>query len=185
MMTHEQDHRDDELLAIRCQLGERAAFEELITRWHGPIWTYIRRVVGDDDAASDAMQDVWVRVIRAMPALRDGTRLRGWLFSIARRTLMDRFRQQYARPADVGIDGHDIPDEAWTGSGEEDLQDLEHALAGLPIVEREVITLFYLDELSLGEVAEMLKVPVGTVKSRLFRARRLLRQEMNTRGPRT
>ena len=60
-----------------------------------------------------------------------------------------------------------------------------YSLARLPIVEREVLTLFYLEELSLSEVAEALRVPVGTIKSRLFRARQMLRQDMKTRGSRT
>jgi RNA polymerase sigma factor (sigma-70 family) len=181
----ETDHREDELLAIRCQLGEAGAFNDLIARWHGPLWTYLRRMAGEDDAASDTMQDVWIRVIRGIPKLRDGSRLRAWLFGIARRTLMDRYRQQYARPSEADVDVGEIPDDVWTRTDEEDLQDLERALGGLPPVEREVVTLFYLDELSLGEVAETLKVPVGTVKSRLFRARRLLRHAMNARGTRT
>ena len=61
---------------------------------------------------------------------------------------------------------------------EADLATVERELARLPLVEREVLTLFYLRELSLGDVAEVLGVPVGTVKSRLFRARKLLRREI-------
>lgn len=52
--------KEDELLVVRCQLGERAAFEELIERWHPPLWGYLRRVAGNDDAARDVIQDVWV-----------------------------------------------------------------------------------------------------------------------------
>jgi RNA polymerase sigma-70 factor (ECF subfamily) len=59
---------------------------------------------------------------------------------------------------------------------------MEHELTQLPLLEREVLTLFYLRELSLAEVAEVLAVPVGTVKSRLFRARQLLRRELETKG---
>ena len=62
----------DEWLAVRCQLGEPAAFDALIERWHGPLWGFVRRVVGDDDAARDILQDIWVRVIRGFPRLRDG-----------------------------------------------------------------------------------------------------------------
>jgi RNA polymerase sigma factor (sigma-70 family) len=142
MTMIQPDHREDELLAIRCQLGEAGAFDDLIARWHGPLWTYLRRMTGEDDAASDTMQDVWIRVIRGIPKLRDGARLRAWLFGIARRTLMDRFRQQYARPSGIDVEVTDIPDDVWTRTNEEDLQDLERALEGLPVVEREVVTLF-------------------------------------------
>ena len=82
--------REDELLVIRCQLGERSAFDELTERWHPPLWKYVRRLAGEDDAAKDVAQDVWLRVLRGIGRLRDGSRLRPWLFGIARRALMDR-----------------------------------------------------------------------------------------------
>ena len=169
---------EDEWLAVRCQLGEPAAFDELIERWHRPLWTYVRRLSGDDEAAREVVQDAWLRVLRGISRLRDGTRLRAWLFGIARRTLMDRLREQYARPAGADSDVADLPDDAQDDGREDDLQALESGLSELPVLERETLTLFYLKELSLSEVAEALSVPVGTVKSRLFRARRMLRREL-------
>jgi RNA polymerase sigma-70 factor (ECF subfamily) len=97
---------------------------------------------------------------------------------------MDRLRQEYAMSSRVDVDVDDISAEASAAEGAEDLQELEGALAELPIIEREVLTLFYLQELSLSEVAEALRVPVGTIKSRLFRAKRLLRQALAARGVR-
>jgi RNA polymerase sigma factor (sigma-70 family) len=185
MTTAERDHRDDELLAIRCQLGEAAGFDDLIARWHRPLWTYVRRLVGEDDAAREVVQDVWVRVIRGIARLREASKFRAWLFGIARRTLMDRLREQYARSSDPDMDMNDISIDTGTDETEGDLQALECSLASLPIVEREVLTLFYLEELSLSEVAETLKVPVGTIESRLFRARQMLRLDMQRRGSRT
>src|SRR5574338_965862 len=90
--------REDELLAIRCQLGERAAFEELIRRWNDPLWRYVRRIAGEDDGAADLVQEIWLRVIRGMSRLREPARLRPWLFGVARRVAMDRLRQRYAAP---------------------------------------------------------------------------------------
>jgi RNA polymerase sigma-70 factor (ECF subfamily) len=179
--TIDSKAKDDELLAIRCQLGEPAAFDDLISRWHGPLWAFVRRLAGNDDAAGEILQDVWIRVIRGIPRLRDGSKLRAWLFGIARRTLMDRLREQYATAPAGDVDVEAIAAEP---SVEEvdDLAALDDALAGLPLIEREAITLFYLEELSLNEIAETLAVPVGTVKSRLHRARRLLRQAITTRG---
>jgi Sigma-70 region 2 len=95
--------KEDELLVIRCQLGERSAFNELIERWHQPIWRYLRRLAGDD-AVQDVAQDVWLRVLRGIGRLRDGSKLRPWLFGIARRALMDRLRNQYASQVDSDID---------------------------------------------------------------------------------
>ena len=178
MHSREQDAPDrlaDELLVVRCQLGEPEAFDTLIGRWHRPLWTYIRRMTGRDEDAQDILQDVWLRVIRGIPRLRDGTRLRGWLFGITRRVLMDRLRRQYAAPAYEVLDddhGQVLFDPI---DREPDFVALEAALEGMPFGEREVLTLFYLRDLSLNDMAETLGIPVGTVKSRLFRARQTLR----------
>ena len=175
--------KEDELLVIRCQLGERSAFDELVERWHTPVWKYLRRVAGEDEAASDVAQDVWLRVLRGIGRLRDGSKLRPWLFGIARRALMDRLRQQYATQGDTDVDFEALPADASDDPGEE-IAAMAHELARLPVTEREVLTLFYLRELSLAEVAEVLSVPIGTVKSRLFRARQLLRRELDPEGTR-
>ena len=177
IQTPDARAREDEWLVVRCQLGERPAFDELIARWGGPVWKYVRRLTNSDEAASEIVQDVWLRVLRGINRLRDGSKLRAWLFGIARRTLMDRLREHYAAPAMSDIDVSDLAaDEA--DDIEEDLAAVQEALARLPVVERETLTLFYLRELSLGEVADVLGVPIGTVKSRLFRARKLLRREV-------
>ena len=165
---------DDEHLAIRCLLGEPAAFDQLIERWHPPIWRYARRMVGADDKADDVAQEVWLRAVRGLTRLDDPKRLRPWLFGIARRVLMDRLRAQYAAPAiaDVELDGLGAPE----GDDLEDrIAEMEGALDSMPALERDVLVLFYLEELSLAEVAAIAGVPVGTIKSRLFRARHLLR----------
>ena len=181
MPTTDPTSTEDELLAVRCQLGEAAAFDDLIARWHGPLWGFVRSLSGDDEAAREILQDVWVRVIRGIPRLRDGSKLRAWLFGIARRTVMDRLRDQYARSPPVDVDVDEIPSET-AADDIHDREALEDALGRIPLVEREAVTLFYLQELSLSEIAEALNVPVGTVKSRLFRGRRLLRQHMTERG---
>lgn len=176
------DAREDELLVVRCQLGERPAFDELIERWHQPLWKYVRRVTGDDDAAHDAVQDVWLRVLRGIARLRDGSKLRAWLFGIAHRVVMDRLRSQYASPTVEGVDIASIAADERATDLDDDIASLHHELTRLPVTEREVLTLFYLRELSLAEVAEALDIPVGTVKSRLFRARQLLRHELESKG---
>ncbi len=172
---------EDELLVVRCQLGERSAFDELIRRWHEPLWRYVRRLADDDDAAADIVQDVWLRVLRGIGRLRDGSRLRPWLFGIGRNAVMDRLRGRYAMPIDDGADVTSIAAEETDAGPEIELREMEEELGRLPVVEREVLTLFYLQELSLADVASVLEVPVGTVKSRLFRARRLLRHELDNR----
>lgn len=174
---------EDELLAIRCQLGERAAFDALIERWHQPLWRYARRLTGDDEMAGEVTQDVWLRVVRGISRLREPARLRAWLFGIGRRVLMDRLRLKYAAPDLVDLDADALPAARHDDHLEDDLEAMQQGLLRLPIVERDTLTLFYLRELSLVEVADILGVPVGTVKSRLFRARRLLRRELDDSNP--
>lgn len=172
----------DELLAIRCQLGEPEAFDALIERWHLPLWKYLRRVIGADGGAADALQDVWVRVLRGLPGLRDPARLRPWLFGIARRVVMDRLRHLYAEPTAGGLDAdtHAAPAD---DAGIHDAVGAMHGeLARMPWLEREVLILFYLEELTLVQASDVLGVPVGTVKSRLFRARRMLRERLEGKG---
>jgi RNA polymerase sigma factor (sigma-70 family) len=177
--------RDDELLALRCQLGDRDGFDDLIRRWNDPLWRYLRRVTGSDHKAQELAQETWLRVVRGISRLRDPARLRAWLFGIARRVVMDSLRDQYAAPGTADVVNFDPPADEGSDTLHEDLAAMEEELRRLPVIEREVLTLFYLQELSLGEVADVLRVPVGTVKSRLFRARQLLRREMTLRGARS
>jgi RNA polymerase sigma factor (sigma-70 family) len=173
----------DQLLVVRCQLGERAAFDDLVRRWSGPLHRYALKLTNDPALASDLTQDVWLRVLRGLGRLREAGRFRAWLFGIAHRSFMDRLRVRYATPIDSGME----PDELVV---DEDLvfdpamaRALAAGMASLPMVEREVLTLFYLEELSLAEIAQALGIPTGTVKSRLFRARTLLRKHIPGADP--
>jgi RNA polymerase sigma factor (sigma-70 family) len=175
--------RADELLAIRCQLGERDAFEALITRWHEPIWRYLRRLTNSDDAAADLAQDTWLKVLRGIANLREPASLRAWLFGIARRVAMDRLRRQYGLSVDPDAALEEIAAPDSDAELAADLAALESKLECLPLRERETLALFYLRELSIDEIAALLAIPAGTVKSRLFRARNLLRQEYTGAHP--
>jgi len=176
-ISRPDDPREDELLAIRCQLGERAAFDALISRWHESLWRYLRRLSGSDDAAADLAQDTWLRVLRGITALRKPASLRAWLFGIARRVAMDRLRHEYVRRTESDIDLEALVADA-ERDVEADVATLDAAIAALPFAEREALTLFYLREFSIDELSALLEIPVGTAKSRLFRARRALRREI-------
>lgn len=164
---------DDELLVIRCQLGDRAAFDVLIARWAAPVATYARRVTQDGDEAAELTQDIWLRTFRGLDRLRDPQRFRSWLFGIAHRAFADRLRRRYAAPQLAGEDADTLIGE--TAPDHENLDLVERGLERLPPVEREILTLFYLQELAIAEIAEALSIAPGTVKSRLHRARHLLR----------
>ncbi|MCP9949503.1 RNA polymerase sigma factor [Actinomadura madurae] len=170
---------DDELLVVRCQLGEPEAFAELVDRWHVPVWTFVRRML-DAERAGDVAQEIWVAVLRGLPRLADPGRFRPWLFTIARRAVLDRLRHEYTtaeRPGEAGEPpSEDLAEQVV------DRTELVAALADLPILEREILILFYLEDLSIAECAQICAVPAGTVKSRLHRARRRLREHLIEKG---
>ena len=173
---NDQGMATDELLVIRCQLGDRAAFDALIARWGAPVAAYARRVAQDGDAASELTQDIWLRTFRGIGRLRDPRRFRSWLFGTAHRAFADSLRRRYTTLPIVDEDGGEAVEAPERDHADVDL--LERGLARLPPVEREILTLFYLQELSIAEVADALVIAPGTVKSRLHRARRLLRHEL-------
>ncbi|MFI6325855.1 RNA polymerase sigma factor [Nonomuraea sp. NPDC050556] len=159
----------DELLILRCQLGEREALTELVRAWHEPVWTYVRRML-DAERADDVAQEVWLAVLKGLPRLKDPARFTPWLFTIARRAVMNRLRQQYGEAEPMEIEPQ--------GEAPFDRAELIEGLAALPPKEREILVLFYLEDLSIEDCAEICAIPAGTVKSRLNRARRLLRKEL-------
>jgi RNA polymerase sigma-70 factor (ECF subfamily) len=172
------DPREDTLLAVRCQLGERDAFNDLIRRWALPLRRYVQRVTGNAESADELVQDIWLRVLQGIGRLQDPTRFRAWLFGIAHRRLMDRLRERYGSSIDPGADADAIATDLPHPDRDLEVRELERGLGRLPAPEREVLSLFYLEELPLAEVAQVLTIPVGTVKSRLYRARNLLRLEI-------
>lgn len=169
----------DELLVVRAQLGERAALAELVDHWRLPVWTYVRRML-DAQRADDVAQEVWLAVVRGLPRLREPGRFAPWLFTIARRSVTDRLRDEYSR-----ADDQTAADEPFVDDPVEavvDRTELVAALARLPVLERETLVLFYLEDLSVEVCAQICAVPAGTVKSRLSRARRMLRELLEERG---
>lgn len=174
--TETESRLRDELLVVRCQLGEREALDELICAWSDPLLRHVQRIAGSE-IACDIVQEVWLRALKGIARLRDGARLRPWLFGIAHHVMMDRLRARYAE-REALYELENGPDAQAEESPEVLSALLESRLATLPALERETLSLFYFQELSLVQVAEVQEVPIGTVKSRLFRARALLRQSM-------
>ncbi len=172
------DLRRDELLAIRCKLGEHAAFEELIKEWAPAIRKYVLRMTNSCESSDDIMQEIWISVLQNIASLRECSKFRSWIFSIAHRNLMNRLRAHYSMQFEDQSVLEDISDENLEIQRDETRRTVESGLSKLPIAEREVLTLFYLQELTLAETADALLVPIGTIKSRLFRARELLRDQL-------
>ncbi len=172
----------DELLALRCQRGDNAAWNELVQRYTDRLWYFVRRLIEDDDDAAQVLQEVWLQVLRGLSALRKVDRLAPWLYTVARRAAMNHYREQYAAPTrEAEPDLDQIVDDEPSGADQFENAELVHfGLRQLGRAEREVLTLFFLQDLSLGEIAAVLEIPVGTVKSRLSRARRELRSLLDT-----
>lgn len=177
-MTRSSREIYDELLVMRCRQRDLAAWDELVARWNDRLLYYLRRLIDHEEDATNALQDVWLHAFRGIRALRHDSRLAPWLYAIARRTAMNHFRKCYAlreefAPEAITDEAEDVPDEQLRLANAE----LVHfGLARLGVHEREVLTLYFLEDLTVSEMAELLNVPVGTVKSRLFKARRDLRR---------
>lgn len=170
----------DALLVVRAQLGDRSALSELVGHWHLPVWRYVRAMLGDRARADDVSQEVWARALRALPRLRQPDRFAPWLLTIARRSVQAGLRDGYGDNAP-----DDPPPARDEAGGVLDRTQVTEGLAGLPPREREVLILFYLHDLAVDDCAQILGVPPGTVKSRLNRARRRLRDQMIEKGYRS
>ena len=142
---------------------------------------YARGLVSDPDRADDLVQDTLERAWSRFSLWQKRSEIRAWMFSIMHNHFVDRIRAQRSRPEDsVGDDLPDLPQRPQQSDGLE-VRDLDRLLQRLPPEQREVLLLVCVEELSYQEVALVTGVPVGTVMSRLSRARAKLRDEMATR----
>ncbi len=165
-----------ELLVLRCKRGEKQAFDLLICQWEGRLLYYVRRLVATEEDAWDVLQQTWIKVLKGIKTLDDPQRLPTWLYQIARRTAASHWRGHYREQARLE-DNADMAElaEAEEGWHFEDAEQVHRALSRVSLAHREVLTLRFMDDLSLEQMAEVLAVPLGTVKSRLCYAKRALR----------
>lgn len=169
---------------MRCRRRDVAAWDELVERWNDRLLYYLRRLIDHEHDAKNALQEVWLKAFRNIRSLRDSSRLAPWLYTIARRTAMDHFRTEYSRreTQDCELMENQMADEREEQLILENIELVHLGLGQLRIQEREVLTLFFLDDLRIGEIAAVLEIPEGTVKSRLFKARRDLRRVLEMEG---
>jgi len=172
----------NELLAIRCQRGEPGAFRELVSTWERPLLFYIRRLLGSQEVEWDVLQEVWLRAFKAIGTLREPRLLSIWLYRIARRAAMRHLRDTYSDPAIdqtvADLDALEVEIDQRLNFSADDAQQVHLALRQIPLAFREVLTLHFLEDMSVAETAAVIGIPPGTVKSRLFHAKRALREAL-------
>ena len=170
-----------ELLVLRCRRGDAEAWRQLVRHWERRLLYYLRRLLDNERDAWDVLQQVWLEVFRNLGSLRQPRALRPWLYRISHRRAITH-RRCAGRAEGIASQGDMEVDQVPAAQDESDLwrvetaEQIHHALGQLSLTHREVLTLFFLEEMPIEEIAEAIQVPVGTVKSRLYYARQALRQ---------
>jgi RNA polymerase sigma-70 factor (ECF subfamily) len=166
----------DEWLALRCQAGETGAFDDLVAVMERPLLYYAAKLLGDHEIALDVLQEVWVRVFRNIRRLKDPGSLRPWLYRLAHGIAVDRIRTSAAR--ERAEDEHaDLFEEADEPSFKgEDADAIHAALDRLELKHREALTLHFLEDFSIAEIAAVVGCPEGTVKSRIYHGKKQMKE---------
>lgn len=177
---------EDELIA-HAVAGDGEAFNELLRRYQGMAYSVAYRMLGNAEDAADATQDAFLSAYRALKRFRHGS-FRSWLMRIVTNACYDGLRRTRRHPVaslDSGenVDGHECladpgesPEE--TVERQDQSRQVQRALSALPPKQRVVVVLSDLQGLGYAEIARALRVPVGTVRSRLSRGRRALRERL-------
>jgi RNA polymerase sigma-70 factor (ECF subfamily) len=162
----------------RCRDGERAAFEELFEMYQPRLKYYLRRLDSGSANIDDTLQDIWLTVFRKIRKLKDAKVFTVWLYRIARNKVYDEFRNKerltrLPEEVDIPVSGSDEP-----VFDANDAEKLHAALNELEPIHREVITLSFIEQMSYQSIADIVGCSIGTVRSRIFYAKKSLREEM-------
>ncbi len=174
-----------ELLILRCQDGERSAWRLLIGQWHPRLLAHARRLINRPDAADDVVQDAWIAITRGLSRLDDPAAFRAWAYRIVSHKCADRIRQwkrdrkleQSPNAVNPASPAHDP---SMAEASDDDEAHLRHAIRALPPELHAVVAMHYREGMSLAEIAYALGIPTGTVKSRLFTARKRLAESLES-----
>jgi len=164
----------DEWLMGRVSSGSERALEQLMAKYHGPLLSFIRRQTDLD--ADDIYQETWLRVVRNAKVFDTARKFSTWLFQIAINLCRDAHRRRSVRGEKVPLEYADRE----VSSGQSDqLEVLKSGIACLEAPDREILNLRYYRGFKEKEVAEMLGIPLGTVKGRTHRAVNRLKEMLN------
>ncbi|MEP6472505.1 MAG: RNA polymerase sigma factor [Gemmatimonadota bacterium] len=172
---NDSDRIRDEWLALRCQAGDVGAFEDLVAVMERPLLFYLSRLVGAEHEVLDVLQEVWIKAFRDIRHLRNPGSLRPWLYRIAHGLAVDHVRRDVSREHAEEVHA------GFSEASEEisfslaDTDSMYHALGQLDPIHREVLMLHFLEDFSVAAIADAVSCPEGTVKSRLYHAKRKMR----------
>lgn len=186
---------EDQALISALQAGEEQAYEKLIIRFQNPVYNLAYRLLNDQADASDVVQEVFLKVFRNVGSFRGSSSLRTWVYRIAVNESHNRRRWLFRhRKGETGLeetfDESDTRERALTDSGETPFDFtmnreaqilLEEGLENISPVFRSALVLREVEDLSYDEIAEILEVSIGTVKSRILRGREALRRYLAQR----
>ena len=159
----------DRTLVERVQRGDKRAFDLLVLKYQHKLVKLVSRYVRDPSEVMDVVQEAFIKAYRALPSFRGESAFYTWIYRIAINTAKNYLVAQGRRPPDGDIDSGDVD------QIEETVMD---AIAQLPEDLRVAITLRELEGLSYEEIAEAMDCPVGTVRSRIFRAREAINKRL-------
>jgi len=181
--------RDEAELVTELQAGSETAFDWLVTHYHGPVYNLILGMLGNVSDAADATQEVFLKAFRGIRGFRRGSSLKTWFYRIAIREALNQkrwFRRHRGHETSIDIaaeEGHsprELEDLGATPFDQLAAREVQTAVQGalqyVPEVFRSAVILRDLEGLSYEEVAEVLDCTVGTVKSRILRGRRALKE---------
>lgn len=180
-MRNEKERLYDAYLAASARTGDRQALNRLVERWQPKLLGHAYRLTGEVDLAADMAQEAWIEVVRGIARLDDAAAFPAWAMRIVTRRCARAIRRRQRQRAGHAALGREpgataqFPDRA---EARADLAALQQAMSRLPGQQRAALGLFYLEDMSVAEVAVALEVPVGTVKTRLMHARRKLRAQL-------
>jgi RNA polymerase sigma-70 factor (ECF subfamily) len=171
------DDFDERELVARCQRGDDSAFAELVDRYKNLVYAMIYRMMTDRTQVEDLAQDVFLKVHRGLPYFRGESRLSTWIYRIVANVCVQARSSRRQMPSSTDVAEPASFDGAFADL---ELRDrIEKAMARLPDNYRFLIAAHYLKGVQYEALAESLNIPLGTVKTHLFRAKRQLRELMS------